>query len=103
MPAVICYALTGDNREVQLRVRLNSQRVAMPAAEWPDPPKRLLLVCPGSVAELRYVSTTLNYAVYYISAADFDALLDLIRRLCTVEPCRLPCALTAPQTAPPPT
>jgi hypothetical protein len=101
MPAVICYALTGDSREVQLRVRLNSQRVAMPAAEWPDPPGRLLLLCPGFTAELRYVSTTLNYAVYYIGAADFDALLDLIRRLCDHEPCRLPCVLTAPASPPP--
>ena len=104
MPAVICYALADGGREVQLRVRL-SQRVAIPAAEWPEPPRRLLLICLGFSAELRYVATTLNYAVYYIGATDFDMLLDYIRRLCTVEPCRLPCVLTTADASanPPPT
>ena len=101
MPAIICH-VHADGREVQLRVRF-SQRVAIPAAEWPEPPGRLLLLCPGLTAEFRYVATTLNFAVYYIGAADFDALLDLIRRLCAAEPCRLPCLLTAPQPPASPT
>jgi hypothetical protein len=96
MPAVICYALADGGREVQLRVRF-SQRVAIPAAEWKaEPPRRLLLKCPYFNAELRYVDTVLNFTVYYIGAADYDALLDLIRRQCAVEPCRLPCVLTSP-------
>jgi hypothetical protein len=97
MPAVICYVYADGRREVQIRVRL-SRRVAIPASEWPEPPKKLMLQCAGFAAELRYVSTTLNYNVYYIGAADFDMLLDLIRRHCAREPCRLPCILT--QAAP---
>jgi hypothetical protein len=96
MPAIICYVHLSDGREVQLRVRL-SQRVALFVGDmpWPEPPRRLMLLCPGFVVELRYVSTALNFAVYYIGAADFDMLLDYIRRSCSVEPCRLPCVLTA--------
>jgi hypothetical protein len=98
MPAIICYVRLGDDgREVQLRVRF-SQRVAVPIYDvpFPEPPRRLLLICPGFAADLRYTSTAFNFAVYYISSTDFDMLLDLIRRSCSLEPCRLPCVLTTP-------
>jgi hypothetical protein len=94
MPAVICYA-SGPRGDLQLRVRLNSQRIAMPVGDmpWPEPPRRLLLICPGLVVEPRYVDTTNGYAVYYVGAAEFDALLDLILRHCSTEPCKLPCVV----------
>jgi hypothetical protein len=94
MPVLVCYA-SGPRGDLQLRVRLKSQRVAVPVGDmpWPEPPRRLLLICPGLVVEQRYVNTTHGYAAYYVGAAEFDALLDLIRRHCFVEPCRLPCAV----------
>jgi hypothetical protein len=43
------------------------------------------------LAELRLVETAHGYAVYYVSAADFDALVRLIRARCEREPCQLLC------------
>ncbi len=93
MPAIICYVHAG-NREIQIRVR-SSRRVAMPLYEWPEPPKKLLLTCPGFTAELKYAMTSHGFATYYTSSVDFDMLIDLIYRHCSYEPCRLPCILTA--------
>jgi hypothetical protein len=102
MPAVICYVHVGDGREVQMRVRF-SQRVAIPIEDMPKPPAGLLLICSGFSAALRLVGVTNGFAVYYISSVDYDYLIDLISRLCAVEPCRLPCVLTAPQPPASPT
>jgi hypothetical protein len=94
MPAVICY-VSYDNREVQLRVRLLSRRVAIPFDDlpWPQPLANLMLFCPDFTAELKYAGSAHGFAVYYTSSIDFEFLVDLIRRLCPLEPCQLPCVL----------
>jgi len=95
MPAIICY-VHSDGREVQMRVRF-SRRVAIPASDMPEPPKRLLLACSGFTAELKFTGVFNGFAVYYITSADFDMLIDLIYRHCNSEPCRLLCVLTTSQ------
>ncbi len=92
MPAIICYVFITDGREVQVRVRY-SQRVAIPLTDMPEPPAGLLLVCPSFTVELKYVTTSHGFAVYYISSVDFDRLVEFMRLVCSVEPCRLPCVL----------
>jgi hypothetical protein len=101
MPAIICY-VHSDGREIQMRVRF-SQRVAIPVSDMPEPPKRLLLSCSGFTAELRLTSVFNGFAVYYITSADFDMLIDMMYRHCNHEPCRLPCTLSTafqPSAAP---
>jgi hypothetical protein len=103
MPAIICYVpLAGGGREIQMRVRLNSQRVAFPLEDMSsEHPRSLQLTCPGFSADLRLVGIAHGFAVYYIDAFSFDVLIGLIRKLCDYEPCHLPCVLTTPQSNPP--
>jgi hypothetical protein len=101
MPAIICY-VHGNGREIQMRVRF-SQRVAVPLSDMPEPPKRLLLSCGFTVAHLKLSGVFNGFAVYYITSADFDMLIDLLYRHCHHEPCRLPCALLTPPADPAPT
>jgi hypothetical protein len=101
MPAIICYVSSAAGGEVQFRVRF-SQRVAIPVDMLPAS-KRLLLLCSGFTAELRLTGIFNGFAVYYITSADFDMLIDLIYRHCNHEPCRLPCTLSTafqPSAAP---
>jgi len=98
MPAIICY-VHADGREVQFRVRF-SRRVAIPLSDWPEPPANLLLVCPGFVADLKLTGIFNGFAVFYVSSIAFEYIVDLMRRLCSTEPCRLPCVLSVPQPPP---
>jgi hypothetical protein len=110
MPAIICYVSSAAGGEVQFRVRFG-RRVAIPVSDMPEPPKRLLLSCSGFTAsgftaELKLSGVFNGFAVYYITSADFDMLIDLIYRLCSYEPCRLPCTLSTtfqPSADPAPT
>jgi len=65
-------------RAVEIRIR-NNRRIAVREVDLPaPPPRRIVLRCTGEELEMRFVASQFRYAVYYVPAASWHRLLELM-------------------------
>ena len=69
--------LSTSGKLVEIRIRKN-RRIAVREADLPAPPRRITLRCMGEELEMRFVASQYGYAVYYMPAASWRRLLQLL-------------------------